>query len=163
MKPEDKSRRLKQLIDEIGWPLVEQARAEIGAHEASRDVEVEGKWVAILEKLDETLDPAVLLPLLNVPDEVRRHFKDALEKRLMLCHRPGRPAIPSYLPMSLTAARKRLAATFIRYFKYHGVPKDKAVELTTLMFDDLPQNLRNVGSAVRNLRLRRTKARGAAE
>src|SRR5262249_3735063 len=113
MKPEDKRRRIKQLIEEIGKPLVDQAFAEIGTLEASRPLDVEGKWVAILEKLDETLDSSVLLPLLKVPAKVRPHFEDALKRRLMLCHRPGQGrTTPSYLPMSLTEARTRLAAAF---------------------------------------------------
>ena len=170
MKPEDKSRRIKQLIDEIGRPLVEQAWAEclvekrIGAVPwALAEIEdhfdsEEAKWRTILWQLDETKDPSVLLPLLNVPDEVKPHFEDALKRRLMLCPRSGRPATPSYNQMSQTEARKRVAAMVVRYFKDHGVQKDKAVELTTLMFDGLPPK---VGSSVRNLKARRrARARG---
>jgi hypothetical protein len=169
MKSPEVKQRINQLVDEIGRPLWDQAVAEIGAHEASRDVDVEAKWFAILEKLDETKDPSVLLPLLNVPDEVRPHFRDALEKRLMLCHRTGHgKTIPSYLPMSLTEATARLLATYVRYLKGHGVSEDKAVELMALVHDPdddkLPDKLRDINSgkvsSARNQRARRARARG---
>jgi hypothetical protein len=160
--------KLKELIDEIGKPLLKQAQTDIGAHLKSQTYLVEAKWVAILEKLDETMDPSVLLPLLKVPEKVRPHFEDALKKRLMLCHRPGQgQTTPSYLPMSLTEATTRLAATFVRYLKAHGVSEDKAIELMALVYELEPDKLRDVvsgkASSVRNLRLRRARAREAAE
>jgi hypothetical protein len=166
MKP-DRERRKKQLINEIGIPLLEQAVADIGEYEHSLPHLVEGKLFAILEKLDETLDPSVLLPLLNVPDEVRPHFEDALKKRLMLCHRPGRPPIPSYLPMPETEATTQLAATFVRYLKAHGAPEDAAIELMALVYELKPNKLFDVvsgkSSSVRNLKARRARAREPVE
>ena len=71
--------------------------------------------------------------------------------------------------MSLTEATARLAATFVRYLKAHGVPEDKAVEYMTLVYPEVtPNKLRAVvssrASSVRNLNARRrAKARGTAE
>jgi hypothetical protein len=187
VNPEDKRRRIKQVVDEIGKPLLEKAIADIDAYLKSQTCIVEEKWAVLLDKLYETedlsilvpllkvpdemrphlaatKDPSVLPPLLDVPDDVRPHFEEALKSR-----RQGRPSIPSYLPMSLTDATAELAATFVRYLKVHGKPEDQAIELMTLIYDEVtPNKLRDVlsgkSSSVRSLKKRRrARARETVE
>jgi hypothetical protein len=152
--------RIQQLIDEIGRPLLRQAYAALKAEADAATYLLDDKSYAILEQLDETLDPMVLLPLLNVPKKVRRHFEDAFKRLKLSRRRQGRPPVPSYKPVG-DEAIPRLAARFVRYLTTHGAPEDKAIELATLIYDEVPPSklravLAGKASAVRNLRARRS-------
>jgi hypothetical protein len=152
----DRQARINQLVLEIGLPLMEEMLAALRV-ELSAPCLVEGKWVAILMKLDAG-DLMALLPLLNVPEEVRPHFEDAF-KRLKLKRRKGRPPIPSYMPMAENEAAADLAAWIVRYLTARGAPEDKASEYMSLIYKVPPSKLEAVlkgkASGVRNLRKRR--------
>jgi hypothetical protein len=69
-------------------------------------------YYTVLEHIDATKDPTPLLQLLNVPDSMRRHFKDLFE-RLVFRVRAGKGrAIPSY---TLSAKQRRIAFAMERF------------------------------------------------
>jgi hypothetical protein len=152
--------RIQQLIQEIGPELLKQAVETERAEERLRTYILPAKWFRILERLDKTMDPAVLLPLLNVPPKVLPHFEEALAKRLKLCRRTeGHPPVPSYLPVAQKEAEAWQAGNLVQHLVSQGAPQDKAVELMALMCNiprtKLEAVLAGKASGLRNLRARR--------
>jgi hypothetical protein len=160
----DKIGRQQQLISEIGRPLLEQAfdtlKAEIDAGIEAGDYPLEAKWFAILEQLDAG-NPMVLLPLLNVPKEVKPHFEDAFRRLKLSKKGQRRPPIPSYRPVSLQEAKATQAARLVSELVQLGANEEKSIELASLLYKGVPSRtklkavLKGKASGVRNLRARR--------
>ena len=130
MSPELKARVQKVLaifseaLHADDWPL--EAPSPDGKH----------SWFQLLEKLDRTKDPALLLPLLNVPDHVRPHFEDMLARRYRLHYRPHQgKTLPSYLPMSLTAADVELGAWLVQHLKVKGLTEQETEKVKQFIID----------------------------
>jgi hypothetical protein len=134
-------------VDDANYPL--DAPSGDGQH----------TWFQLLQKLDQTKDLTLLLPLLNVPDFVRPHLEELLRGR------HGR-AVPSYLPMSEKSAAIELMADFVRAFKDEG-GSDKEVEFITAKLANgidrrqLNDALTGKRSALRSQAQRRAARKGA--
>jgi hypothetical protein len=116
-------------------------------------------WLELLEKLDQTKDPSLLLPLLDVPDHVRPHFEEMLGKRLKLRCRTGHGrSVPSYHAYTEALAGVELAVEFMRRLRAAGVAKEDRTKIASWL--DVDQNrlsdaLKGNLSAERRQRARR--------
>jgi hypothetical protein len=81
----------------------------------------------LLEKLDNTRDPRLLLPYLKVPEAVRPHLEDLFE-RLEFKTRKGRraDAKKSYRP-SDDLIRLKMARDAFRAARRRGRPREEAI------------------------------------
>jgi hypothetical protein len=151
--------RIEQLLDEIGRTLVHQTVDTIRAENPADSYPL-AKWYPILEQLDAG-DLMPLLPLLNVPEEVKPHFKQAFKRLKASRREQGRPPVPSYMPMAPNEANAIQAAEFVNRLKEGGADKEKATELMSLMLQIPITKLRAVldgkASGARNLRARRAR------
>jgi len=157
--------RQRQLIAEIGRPLLDQAldtlQAEIDAGIEAGDYPL-GEWFSILEQLDAG-NPMVLLPLLNVPEEVKPHFEDAFRRLKLIKKGQRRPPIPSYRLASVPEAKATQAARLVSELVELGANEEKSIELVSLLYKGVPTRtkleavLKGKASGVRNLRAARAR------
>jgi hypothetical protein len=81
------------------------------------------RYINLLDNLDQTKDPMLLLPYLNVPEEMRPHFEDLFTR---LKFKSVNKRTPSY---QLTDKLQRvwIAVDQVRSSWRRGVPRDDAI------------------------------------
>jgi len=122
---------------------VEKHFAFVEANNPLHQLSADGKhtWFELLKELDKTRDPSLLLPLLNVPDDVREHFKQVLSAhRMIRRHGQGRTKF-GYIASTEKEIRVHLAAEFVRYLRDAGVSKNDRDEFIR-EFDVAPELFR---------------------
>jgi hypothetical protein len=152
--------RQRQLIAEIGRPLLDQAFDTLKAEIDAGPYPLDAKWFALLERLDAG-DPMVLLPYLNVPDEIRAHIEDVFRDRKLSRQGQKRPPIPTFRPVSLKEAKATQAARLVSELVELGANEEKSIELVSLLYKGVPTRSKiralpkGESSAARNLQARR--------
>lgn len=97
--------------------------------------DMSSEYITLLERLDATRDPRLLLPYLKVPAKVRPHLVDLFE-RLEFKTRKGRraDAKKSYRP-SDELIRLKLARDAVRAAKRRGMSHEAAITEAIQAFD----------------------------
>lgn len=116
--------------------------------------EVPEKYIELLDAIDRTKDPRLLLPYLKVPEAVRPHLKDLFDRLEFKTRKRRRAdARKSYRP-SDDMIRLKLARDQVRAWKRRGMSHEeaitKAIQQWLVGHDALEAAVRNEHTSLRD-------------
>ena len=138
MKTQEYLRLLVPMFDEFDKVLRE------GDYPLEEKYDGEHSYLWLLEELEKTKDPSLLLPLLKLPEKVLPHFQDLLGKRRLIGRKEeGNNALSRYKPAQESDIVMTIMANLVRILKVKDVPEEEALDFIAAEF--LPDCRRDFG------------------